>query len=276
MEIIKNGKFEISYLTIKDAPWFKAKEMAHILGYGNTRQAIIDHVKIKNKSKYMTLLGSRDSIPLENVQPETIFINEAGLYSLILRSKLKSAVEFQDWITSDVLPSIRKTGTYVYKPKERIKRNHVLSITNETELHYAVTAYIHERMKKKNKNLMLIAGLGEMQDSSEKRIDAYRKGYSSGQPDLLILNKTYKYDGFAIELKSVTGLGIVSPSQEYMLKKFQELKYKVLISNDFAEIITKINSYINKIRLPCIYCNKRFKNKKTLANHLNFFHKIST
>lgn len=71
-------------------------------------------------------------------------------------------------------------------------------LMNETDLHYKVVDYI----RKYHKNAVLNVGLREMQDTSEKRVDAYRKGYTSGQPDITIMNLYKHYSGFCIELKT--------------------------------------------------------------------------
>ena len=85
-------------------PWAVGKDVAEALGYKNPRQAILDHVDPEDKgvAKHDTLGGNQD----------TVIINESGLYSLILSSKLPKAKEFKRWITSEVLPALRKTGHY--------------------------------------------------------------------------------------------------------------------------------------------------------------------
>lgn len=89
-------------------PWFVGKDVATILGYTNPRKALIDHVDDEDKTDGVTI---RDSIGREQ---NPIVINEAGLYSLILSSKLPNAKRFKRWVTHEVLPSIRKTGGYIH------------------------------------------------------------------------------------------------------------------------------------------------------------------
>nr|UVX56811.1 MAG: antirepressor protein KilAC domain [Bacteriophage sp.] len=88
-------------------PWFVGKGVATILGYANPRKALIDHVDDEDKTDGVTI---RDSIGRE--QNPTV-INESGLYSLILSSKLPTAKRFKRWVTHEVLPTIRKTGGYI-------------------------------------------------------------------------------------------------------------------------------------------------------------------
>ena len=101
LQIFKNEKFgEIRTLLINDEPWFVGKDVTEILWYSNPSKALSDHVdeedKLNNKS--LSSLGQRGGW----------IINESGLYSLILSSKLPTAKKFKKWVTSEVLPSIRK------------------------------------------------------------------------------------------------------------------------------------------------------------------------
>jgi len=88
-------------------PWFVGKDVAEVLGYSNTRKALMDHVEDEDKTDGVTI---RDAIG-RNQNP--ILINESGLYSLILASKLEKAKEFKHWVTAVVLPQIRRTGGYI-------------------------------------------------------------------------------------------------------------------------------------------------------------------
>lgn len=107
LEIYKHEEFEdIRTMLIDNEPWFVGKDIAQNLGYSNTRKAILDHVDKEDKKDGVTI---RDSMGRKQTP---IFINESGLYSLILSSKLPSAKKFKRWVTSEVLPSIRKRGLY--------------------------------------------------------------------------------------------------------------------------------------------------------------------
>lgn len=89
---------------VKDnEPWFVAKDVAEVLGYTNPQKATRDHCK-----KY-TNIGVNDSFTLD---PQTIIIPESDIYRMIIRSNLPSAEKFETWIVEEVIPSIRKTGTY--------------------------------------------------------------------------------------------------------------------------------------------------------------------
>lgn len=101
----KNREFgEIRTVTVDGEPWFVAKDIAEILQYTNTQKAIRDHVDEEDKLTERIVLSGQNR--------EVICINESGLYSLILSSKMPGAKRFKRWVTSEVLPQIRRTGTY--------------------------------------------------------------------------------------------------------------------------------------------------------------------
>lgn len=105
IQVFSNEQFGQVRVTTKDnEPWFVGKDIAEVLGYSNTAKAIRDHVDIEDKLSERIVLSGQNR--------EVILINESGLYSLILGSKLPSAKKFKKWVTSDVLPSIRKHGMY--------------------------------------------------------------------------------------------------------------------------------------------------------------------
>ena len=107
IKVFNNTEFgEIRSMTINGEPYFVGKDVAAALGYTNTRKALADHVDNEDKKDGVTI---RDSIGRDQ---KPIVINESGMYSLILSSKLEGAKRFKRWVTSEILPSIRKTGAY--------------------------------------------------------------------------------------------------------------------------------------------------------------------
>lgn len=106
LQIFQNPEFgQVRTVTVKNEPWFVGKDVAEALGYSNTRDAMAKHVDTEDKgvAKCDTPSGSQ----------EMTVINESGLYSLVLSSKLPSAKEFKRWITHEVIPAIRKHGAYM-------------------------------------------------------------------------------------------------------------------------------------------------------------------
>ena len=100
---------ELRVLEIDDELWFIGKEVANALGYKDLKNAVKAHVNAEDRK----LLLRGQNTPLEIPNRGLTIINESGLYSLILSSKLPSAKEFKHWVTSEVLPSIRKNGAYI-------------------------------------------------------------------------------------------------------------------------------------------------------------------
>lgn len=112
LKIFQNSEFgTIRTLSINNEPWFVGKDVASILGYAKPENAIANHVYEEDKTS--TLIQGSGS----NYKSKAIIINESGLYSLILSSKLPRAKEFKRWVTSDVLPAIRKHGGYLTPEK---------------------------------------------------------------------------------------------------------------------------------------------------------------
>ena len=108
VQIFENAEFGKVRTIVKDGePYFVGKDVADILGYADTDQAIRKHVDEEDK------LTRRFNGSGQN--REMTIINESGLYSLILSSKLPAAKKFKRWVTSEVLPAIRKTGSYTAK-----------------------------------------------------------------------------------------------------------------------------------------------------------------
>lgn len=108
IQTFANEEFgSIRTIMIDNEPWFVAKDVAEALGYEKTRNAVQVHVDPADKNTALIQGGNTRG------NPNKVIINESGLYSLILSSKLPSARKFQRWVTSEVLPAIRKTGAYM-------------------------------------------------------------------------------------------------------------------------------------------------------------------
>lgn len=111
LKIFENEKFgKVRTAILDNDVWFVGKDVAEALEYVNTKQALIDHVDVEDKQ----IFKGSDLRPLDFVIPNRgmTFIDESGLFSLVLSSKLPTAKEFKRWITKDVIPSIRKYGMY--------------------------------------------------------------------------------------------------------------------------------------------------------------------
>lgn len=113
LQIFQNKEFgEVRSLVINNEPWFVGKDVAEALGYKNVRDSLARHIDSDDKRDGVVI---HDSMGREQ---KPIIINESGLYSLILSSKLESAKKFKHWVTSEVLPTLRKTGSYAKVPTD--------------------------------------------------------------------------------------------------------------------------------------------------------------
>ena len=106
MQLFNFENQQVRTLIINEEPYFVGKDIAIILGYKKPENAIANHVEDEDKTT--TLIQGTGS----NYKSKTVIVNESGMYSLILSSKLPNAKRFKHWVTSKVLPAIRKTGSY--------------------------------------------------------------------------------------------------------------------------------------------------------------------
>ena len=290
-----------SYIDKQQNIWFRGKDVAKILGYKDTDQAIRKNVSTENK---MTQFIQPKCYPVARTGqqngtrgPETgrqqndtrgkcspvartgqqndtrgkycTFINEPGFYELVFGSKLEFAKKFRQWVFNTVLPSIRKYGQYKLFDSPW---NKMIMIGNETDLHYKVVDLIRRYYP----DSILVAGLGENQDTEDKRLDSYKKGYMRGQPDLMILNYHKDYKGLCIEFKSPTNNYNISESQLKMKEKYRNNDYAFILSNDYDKISKNIHKYMAGVRIPCKYCTRAFTNKEKLEIHYKVIHRIGT
>lgn len=128
LKIFNNEEFgKIRTVTIDNEPWFVGKDVATALGYAKPENAISSHVSKEDKTS--TLIQGSGS----NYKSKAIIINESGLYALIFGSKLESAKEFKHWVTSEVLPALRKTGSYEM-PKKKQSNERLASVNNAVKI----------------------------------------------------------------------------------------------------------------------------------------------
>ena len=256
-----------SYIDKQQNIFFLGKDVTEILAYSKSRDALSRHVDNEDKKRICCRPRNVDAKNSDLRGKYYTFINESGFYSLVLSSKLETAKKFKRWITSEVLPSIRKYGQYKLFDSPW---NKMIMISNEKELHYKVVQLI----KNYYPDSILVAGLGENQDTEDKRLDSYKKGYQRGTPDLMILNFHKDYRGLCIEFKSPTNNYEVSESQIKMKEKYCKNNYAFILSNDYDKISKLLHKYMAGVRIPCEYCSKAFRKIKTLNTHYRIFHRI--
>lgn len=156
IKIFKNAEFgEIRTVQINNETYFAGKDIAEALGYKNTKDALSTHVSEEDKR----IIQRSEIATIENHIPKEVlniafvdgnipnrgmtFINESGLYALIFGSKLESAKRFKHWVTSEILPSIRKTGGYI-EGQETM---------TDSELIAKALIVVHKQLEERNKQI---------------------------------------------------------------------------------------------------------------------------
>lgn len=235
LKIFKNSEFgEIRTVEIDSEPWFVGKDVAEVLGYSKARNAILAHVDTEDK-KDAPIQG--DLGGTQNM----IIINESGLYSLILSSKLPNAKAFKRWVTSEVLPAIRKHGLYA---KEELLDNPDIAIAafkalkEEREARKALEAE-NERMQP----LALFAKSVSASDTSILIGDLAKllkqNGYDTGQKRLF---EELRQRSFLMKSGSSKNL----PTQKSMELGLFEVKESTINNPDGSVRVTKTTKVTGK------------------------------
>ena len=235
LKIFKNSEFgEIRTVEIDSEPWFVGKDVAEVLGYSKARNAILAHVDTEDK-KDAPIQG--DLGGTQNM----IIINESGLYSLILSSKLPNAKAFKRWVTSEVLPAIRKHGLYA---KEELLDNPDIAIAafkalkEEREARKALEAE-NERMQP----LALFAKSVSASDTSILIGDLAKllkqNGYDTGQKRLF---EELRQRSFLMKAGSSKNL----PTQKAMELGLFEVKESTINNPDGSVRVTKTTKVTGK------------------------------
>lgn len=238
MQIFKNDSFgAIRTLEISDEPWFVGKDVAEVLGYSNPNEAVQEHVDEEDKLNSKTLL----SFELDLGQRGGWLINESGLYSLILSSKLPTAKAFKRWVTSEVLPAIRKHGLYA---TEELIANPDLAIE-------AFKALKEERETRKAL---------EAENKQMQPLALFARSVSASRTSILIgeLAKLIKQNGVNIGQKRLfdwlrdngflmkSGSSKNMPTQRSMEQGLFEIKESSYINSEGVTVVTKTTKVTGK------------------------------
>lgn len=169
IQIFENTDFgRVRVTEVNGEPFFIGKDVAKVLGYTNPQKAIRDHVDEEDRTV-------NESFTVNGTSP--LLINESGLYSLIIGSKLPEAKKFKRWVTSEVLPSIRKTGKYsAHKERDEVKEMNA-KVRMANALHkLAKSDTITESHRR-----VLIAQAVELLTGLQIPLDKSEKTYSAGE-----------------------------------------------------------------------------------------------
>lgn len=250
LQIFNSDEFgEIRTVTIDNEPWFVGKDVATALGYSNTKDALISHVAEEDKR----ILKRSEIATIENHLPKDVFpvnfvsgdipnrgltiINESGLYALIFGSKLESAKRFKHWVTSEVLPAIRKTGGYQMQAPQG-KELLALAVLEAQKTIEAQTAQI-ERMRPKeifadavatSKQSILIGQLAKL---------ICQNGHEIGQKRLF---KWMRENGYLMK----SGSDYNMPMQRYVEQGLFEIKESSIANPDGSTRITRTTKVTGK------------------------------
>lgn len=262
LQIFKNAEFgSVRTLTINDEPYFVGKDVAEILGYTNPSKALADHVdeddKLNNES--LSSLGQRGGW----------IINESGLYSLILSSKMPNAKKFKRWVTSEVLPAIRKHGIYAI---DEVLNNPDMLIAALTELKaerektklltetVAVQKQQISEMKPKAsyydvvlncKDLVAISVIAKDYGWSANRMNQYlhKKGvqYKQGNKIWLLYQKYSELGYTSTKTNSYSGSDgtVHTKPHTYWTQKGRLFIYELLKSNGILPNIEREKKYVD-------------------------------
>lgn len=221
LQIFKSNEFgEIRTIEINNEPYFVGKDIANILGYGEPNKAIVRHVDEDDRTKHpiMDELGRLQ---------QTYVINESGLYSLMLFSKLPTAKRFKHWVTSEVLPTIRKHGAYMSSEvieKTLSDPDYLIRLATNLKEEKAKRA-LAEAQIEKDKPKVLFADSCEVAENSiligefAKRLK--QNGYDIGQNKLFEWLRQHDYLCKSGERKNL-------PTQYAMELGLFEIKTRVL------------------------------------------------
>ena len=205
MNELKNFDFEgneVRTVLIGDDPYFVGKDVAEVLGYSNTRDALAKRVDEEDKDG----VAIRDAIGREQT---VVAINESGLYSLIMSSKLPTAKKFKHWVTSEVLPTIRKHGMYatdellnnpdlIIKIATQLKEERTGRLLAEQQVKELKPKATYYDLILQNKSLLSVSKISKDYGMSARALNAklHELGVQFKQGDIWLLYSKYQDKGY--------------------------------------------------------------------------------
>lgn len=237
MEIFNYKGHNLTVIQTIDELLFRAKEVAEMLGYVNTEKAIRVHVDEEDIKFWRDIKKMDKETPaqkgqaLKFYQDQTRFINESGIYSLILRSNKPEAKKFKRWVTSEVLPAIRKNGSYILTPEKK------LEMIKETVLVFKEIGEFEERdkifLKGKLRNNLLLTN----SSNTNQRLE-------------VPISDRIKQLGFPYKASDTKKLILISKE---MAEKYEKIHGKELIKREqFVSGTTRLISCYSEHDFPLL------------------------
>ena len=253
LQVFRNAEFgELTLLEFDNEPWFVGKEVAEKLGYENTKDSLARHVSVEDRriiqrSENTRTIQRSENTTLEIPNRGLTIINESGLYCLILGSKLESAKRFKRWVTSEVLPAIRRTGSYNNQPTGGkllamavLEAQRLLDAKDE-EIARMKPKEIFADSVASSHSTILIGELAKILKAN---------GFETGQKRLF---ETLRQDGFLIKRK---GSDYNMPTQKAMELGLFEIKETVITNPDGSIRVSKTTKVTGKGQIYFVnrYC----------------------
>lgn len=228
LQIFNFEQQKVRTQVINDEPWFVGKDVADVLGYSNTRDALNRHIDSEDKSSVEIHDGTSGN-PMQTI------INESGLYSLILKSKMPNAKKFKRWVTSEVLPTIRKHGAYMTPEKiEEVLLNPdtIIQLANNLKDEQQKRLAAEARIEAQKPKVVFAEAVEVSQNSVAVKILATvlkQNGIDIGQNRMFQWLRDNKY------ISSRPGGSWNMPTQKSMDKGLFELKPNTYFNNGISE-----------------------------------------
>lgn len=257
LQIFRNEHFgEVRILEIDNEPWFVGKDVADILGYQNSSRDINRHVEDEDRQVIQNYQNGTLEIPNRGLT----IINESGLYSLILSSKLPTAKQFKRWVTSEILPAIRKHGGYLTPEKiEEVLLNPDTIIQLATNLkEEREKRILAEKKIQHDKPKVLFADAVSASNTSILIGDLAKllkqNGYNTGQKRLF---EWMRSNGYLIK----SGNSKNMPTQKAMEQGLFEIKESTISNPDGSIRTTKTTKVTGKgqVHFINLFINKSLK-----------------
>lgn len=170
---------------IDGLPWFVGRDVAHVLGYSNPSRDVARHTTERQRGMYRIGTPSGDQ--------DVVVISEPGIYRLVMRSNLEAAVQFQDWLSEEVLPSLRQTGSYSAAPREMTKLEALQAAIESEEGRLAAEARVAQLEPAARSWQVLASGEGDFAVADAAKILGRDPSITLGRNRLFALLAEYRW-----------------------------------------------------------------------------------